>query len=174
MSCYLLAGNRERGDHFASEGDLTRLETSYRRYAKLFERVVLVLKSDQARDWYLNYPHVVDEGDRMHPAVGVATALKNARSEAIFVGSADLVDFPLDLVANLVRRYRGEPFLGYKIQSGETGKRQPWFGIYSRQLAEETEKSGESLESTLLKVLESQGRFIELPDSAPAESIGLK
>lgn len=171
MTCYLLAGDRERGDHFATEGDVTRLERSYRRYAKLFERVVLVIKPDQATDWYLNYPHVCDETTDRHPVAGVEAALRSDNSEAVFVGSADIDEFPLDLAVNLVRNYRGEAFLGYR-SNDDNSRPQPWFGIYATSLVDHLgnpEQNGSKIPS----IIESKGRLLDLPADVPATAIGL-
>ena len=62
MPCYLLAGGRRNlATDFEPVGSLSRLERCYRHYARVFERVTLVLKPDQARERYLNYPYICDD-----------------------------------------------------------------------------------------------------------------
>ena len=48
MSCYILAGGEENPfEDFQKEGDSTRLEKSFQNYARVFDRVKLVIKEDQ-------------------------------------------------------------------------------------------------------------------------------
>jgi hypothetical protein len=51
MDCFILAGGPHNPTKdFEPEGDLTRLENGYRRYAAIFEKVRLVLKPEQATE----------------------------------------------------------------------------------------------------------------------------
>ena len=104
MDCFLLAGGKDnpRKD-LERDGDISRLERGYRRYAKLFERVTLVLKRDQATVPYVNYPHICDTETEHGAVYGVKAALQQAESDAVFIGSSDIVDFPLELACELVR-----------------------------------------------------------------------
>ena len=174
MNCFVLAGGRGRRDrHFEQTGELTRLEKSYRRYAAIFERVTLVLKEDQAKEKYLNYPHVCDESDECSAAHGVETALKNANSEAVFIGSADIDDFPLHLAVELVRNYAGEDCLAYYVEDQRTHRKQPLFGIYSRKLAPKIAELIRQGKHSLADIMASEGRLLPLPKEIPATAIGL-
>lgn len=173
MSCFVLAGGKaDRKRHFEPAGDITRLEKSYRHYAKLFERVTLVLGPEQLNERYLNYPHVTDEQTPQDPAHGVETALKHARTNTVFIGSSDIDEFPLHLVVELVKNYNGEPFLGYRTPDDDK-QAQPLFGIYSKDFASKI--AGQSLKKAgeLKKFAEQEGRFIPLPEDVQPTAIGL-
>jgi molybdopterin-guanine dinucleotide biosynthesis protein A len=162
MDCFILAGGQNNPQKdFEPEGDLTRLESGYRRYAALFERVRLVLKADQAVERYLNYPHVCDDDPRSSAAVGLATALRNSRSEAVFVGSSEIRDFPLDLVVDLVNSYDNELFLGYRVGD----QPQVVFGICHRRLAERLQDMTELSRQKLEQLLSECGRLLPMPKS---------
>ncbi|UCC43772.1 MAG: NTP transferase domain-containing protein [Candidatus Zixiibacteriota bacterium] len=174
MNCYVLAGGENHSkEHFRVDGELTRLEKSYRRYAAVFEKVSLVLKRSQAKERYLNYPHLCDPSDKMSVAGAVAAALERADSEAVFIGSADFVDFPLELAARLVREYDGESFLGYADADSPQNLHQPLFGIYHKKLAghllDKVATTGDGLASLLSRV----GKLVPLPKDIPRDRVGL-
>lgn len=134
MTCYILAGGEKNPQiDFKSEGDLTRLEKTYRNYAKVFDRVKLVIKEDQAKERYLNYPHVCDSDKKQGSLVGVSAALADATTEAVFIGSSAISDFPPQLMVELVKNYNGEAFVGYAFDDNKT---QPLFGIYNKKLSD--------------------------------------
>lgn len=168
MDCFVLAGGRHNPVRdFQPVGDLTRLEQGYRRYAAVFENVRLVLKKDQATERYLNYPHVCDERSESGPVIGVKTALGQARSEAVFIGSTEITNFPLELAAKLVRQYDGELFLGYCSSERPTGSR-PLFGVFHTRLLDRlTETGPESLE--FFELLGREGRLVPLPPDISAD-----
>jgi molybdopterin-guanine dinucleotide biosynthesis protein A len=173
MNCYILAGGKQNRDRdFASAGEITRIEKSFRNFAAVFDKVKLVIKRDQAKEGYLNYPHVCDRKDWPNAVVGVATALNDAQSEAVFIGSSDMLDFPLDLLVNLIKEYDGESFLGYYDQSSGDRARQPLFGIYKRDLFEQInldQKRPTSVED----LLSGDVKLIPLPEGIDASCIGL-
>ncbi|MCB2230041.1 hypothetical protein KQH82_04940 [bacterium] len=174
MTCYVLAGGeRGRDEHFVKEGPLTRLEKSYRRYAAVFERVALVLKEDQAREKYLNFPHVCDEETDSCPAYGVKAALDSAETDAVFIGSLEIGEFPLHLAVELVREYNGEAFLGYYDPKADPDRSQPLFGIYSTELAPKIKAMLASGKRDLRELMSGAGRLLPLPEGVPAASIGL-
>lgn len=173
ISCFVLATDKtDRKRHFEPAGDITRLEKSYRHYAKLFERVTLVLSREQVNERYLNYPHVTDDRSRQDPAHAVETALKHARTDTVFIGSSDIDEFPLHLVVELVRQYEGEPFLGYQLPDDD-GRSQPLFGIYSREFADRI--AGASLKEAdeLRDFAAREGRLLPLPEGVQPDAIGL-
>lgn len=171
MPCFLLAGGKSNSfEDFQADGDLTRLERTYRRYAALFERVWLVLKRDQAKERYLNYPHVCDDSAEHRPIAGLTAALKQANADAAFVGSTDAADFPLELIVDLVRNYQGEMFLGYRSKDG----RQPLFGICSSKLAVRLEALTDQTRESLQALLASEGRLLPLPEGVDAARLGLR
>ncbi len=173
MSCYILAGGKNYQDDFVPTGDLTRLEAGYRRYAKIFEMVKLVIKKDQAKEHYLNYPHVLDKSDRKNFSVGVETALKDAKSEAVFIGSSDLLDFPLEWPVNLIKNYQGESFLGYLIPDKNDKSKKHLFGIYSKKAMSEMtidntnsdiiSQSDSISQSDIISQLVQSGRLLPVP-----------
>ncbi|HUV30634.1 MAG TPA: NTP transferase domain-containing protein [Acidobacteriota bacterium] len=172
MNCYVLAGGRSNiRDDFKVDGELTRLEKGFRRYAAVFEKVCLVLKKQQAREGYLNYPHVCDSHPEHAAVAGLVAALRDADSEAVFIGSADIADFPLELVVRLMRSYRGEPFLGYQDARSSQGRYQPWFGIYRREFAARLEGVLDGREPDIAHLLAREGRFLPVPNHAAAGSL---
>lgn len=172
ITCFVLAGGRTTSIRdFELDGELTRLESVYRRYAKVFEKVMLVLKSEQAREQYLNYPYVCDRQSDSNVVHGVEAALENADSETTFIGSSAVADFPPELIVNLIREYRGESFLGYCASDGAAC--QPLFGLYNRRLADKLNSGSASNRESLLSLVRAEGRFIPLPSEASAGQIGL-
>ena len=134
MTCYILAGGEKNPQvDFKPAGELTRLEKTYRNYAKVFDRVKLVIKADQAKERYLNYPHVCDQAEEKGSWVGISTALADAKTEAVFIGSSAITDFPPQLMVELVKNYNGEAFVGYADENNNT---QPLFGIYNKKLCD--------------------------------------
>lgn len=163
MDCFLLAGGQDNEKRdLKRDGDITRLERSYRRYAKVFEKVKLVLKQNQARAPYVNYPHICDDENTHGAAVGVKTALRKAHSDAVFIGTTDLVDFPLELAAELVKRYNGELFLGYQGWLDDDSDGRPLFGVFSRELVKFLDAGDRSLEA-LRQVIATEGTLVPLP-----------
>ncbi|MCP4684950.1 MAG: hypothetical protein GY867_05810, partial [bacterium] len=152
--------------------DLTRIEKGYRRYAAVFEKVKLVLKKDQATERYLNYPHICDNASDRSAVVGIKAALEQSDSEAVFIGSSDIVDFPLELAAELVKSYKGELFLGYRDESGQAARPQPLFGVFSKRLVQRLEAVGLSLQE-FSNLLGREGRLMPLPSGVPAGQLGL-
>jgi molybdopterin-guanine dinucleotide biosynthesis protein A len=172
MDCFVLAGGkRNLTEDFQPVGDITRLEKGYRRYAAIFEKVFLVLKKDQAVEHYLNYPHVCDERPEQAAVIGVRTALEQAESDAVFIGSSEFHDFPLELAVDLVKRYDGELFLGY-CNAERSDNHQPLFGIFSRKLKDCLADSGADTHD-LRHLLGQVGRLLPLPEAIPGERLGL-
>jgi molybdopterin-guanine dinucleotide biosynthesis protein A len=173
MDCFVLAGGRSNVENdFKAAGELTHLEKGYRRYATVFEKVKLVLKKEQATEKYLNYPHICDEESDRGAVIGIKAALKQAGSEPIFIGSSDLVDFPLELAVELVNRYDGELFLGYCDASQPAGSYQPLFGVFSRELVDRLQEAGQSLRD-LSRLLARVGKLMPLPSGIPADRLGI-
>lgn len=173
MDCFVLAGGKSNQERdFQPDGDLTRLERGYRRYAAVFERVTLVLKKDQARELYLNYPYVCDESTEHGAVHGIEEALRQSGSDAVFIGSTEIRDFPLELVVELVRNYQGESFLGY--QSVHQGVAQPLFGIYNKKLVESLNEGKAADLTELMQLLARDGKLLPLPDPTLAEQLNLR
>jgi hypothetical protein len=83
-----------------------------------------------------------------------------------------MLDFPLDLLVNLIKKYDGESFLGYYDQSRGDQSRQPLFGIYKRDLSEQInleQKQPTSVED----LLSGDVKLIPLPEGIDASCIGL-
>jgi len=171
MDCYVLAGGKSNpSEDFQPDGELTRLEKGYRRYAAIFDRVKLVLKKDQAREKYLNYPYILDDDSNQSAVIGVRAALKQSNSEAVFIGSSDISSFPLELVVDLIRQYQGESFLGY-CDSSSSEKSQPLFGIFHQSLTEHLDKAGDTI-SELSELLDREGKLLPLPDHISIDQLG--
>ncbi len=174
MDCFVLAGGKSNAaEDFQREGDYTRIEKGYRRYAAVFEKVTLVLKEEQATERYLNYPHICDDEPTHGAVAGIRAALSKSDSEAVFIGSTDITEFPLELAVDLVRRYDGEMFLGYNDHQKGPDTVQPLFGIYSKKLAARLLKAGQSTEE-LAELIRDEGRLMPLPGDTPADQTGLR
>ena len=168
MSCYILAGGEENPlEDFQMVGGTTRLENSFKNYARVFDRVKLVIKEDQAKEKYLNYPHVCDQLAENKPVVGVAAALEDADTDAVFIGRSDITDFPLKLLVNLIKSYNGESFLGYVDKDNN---QKPLFGIYNKRL---TDRLDISPELTLDDLLVDDARFLEIPEDIESDVLDL-
>lgn len=165
MSCYILAGGKNsQQQDFTSVGELTRLERGYRRYAAIFEKVKLVIKTEQAREHYLNYPHVCDRSDLHHFSVGVRTALQDNSDEALFIGSSEIFDFPLQLPVHLIQNYNGEPFLGYDTGSNDEDCLPFLFGIYGKGVLSQLEAAPQEDHRRICQKLYPGSRLLPLPD----------
>jgi len=175
MECYLVANDPAQAPrHFEPCGKTTSLEQGYRRYATLFEQVRLVLNDDQATGRYLNYPHVCESSAQRTAVVSVACALRESASEAIFVGSTAIDQFPYELAVELVRQYDGEPFLGYYKPTEDGQTQQPLFGIYHKRLLQRLSEVNTEDNQALLAVLTREGKLVPLPDQYPGDLIGLE
>ncbi len=174
MDCYILAGGKaDREQDFENAGDLTRLEKSFRHYAAIFDRVKLVIKSEQATERYLNYPHVCDLLPESSSTVGVSTALEDANSEAVFIGSSGIADFPPRLLVDLVKRYNGEQFLGYYDSKRSRDNCQMFFGIYNKRLAAKL-VGKEQIADSIASLVGDDATLIPLPEDVDAQLIGIK
>ncbi|MFQ5454533.1 MAG: hypothetical protein ACE5D6_10160 [Candidatus Zixiibacteriota bacterium] len=173
MNCYVLAGegNNQKQD-FNYIGDITRLEKSFRNYAAVFENVKLVIKNEQAKEHYLNYPHICDEAVSYSHVIGVATALKDAESDAVFIGSSNIANFPLELLVNLIKNYNGESFLGYFDKKNESSNCQFLFGIYHKKLSQ---KIGYNINEAVSidDLVKDNFKLIPLPKGVDASCIGI-
>lgn len=175
IGCFLLAGGRRNlSEDFQPKGELTRLESGYRRYAQVFEKVTLVLKEDQARERYLNYPHVCDHNPNWNAVYGIQAALNSAETDTVFIGSSEITDFPLDLLVTLVKNYQGEAFLGFSAPKGALRSCQPLFGLYNKKLAAKLHEAIEKDASELYRLLESEGRLIPLPQGTAPQALDLR
>ncbi len=164
MDCFILAGGAQNPSRdFEPEGELTRLETRFRRFASIFERVRLVLKPSQATERYLNYPHVCDTDETPSPLVGLMTALRNSNSEAVFIGTCEPSEIPLEMIVDLVNRYNNEMYLGYRY--GAEGR--SMIGICHRKLADQIE-TGRTSGRRLGDILSENGTVLPWPSAAIA------
>lgn len=164
MSCYILAGGKNNQEDFVPTGDLTRLEAGYRRYAKIFEMVKLVIKKDQAKEHYLNYPYVLDNSDQKNFSVGVETALNDAKCDAVFIGSSDLLDFPLEWPVNLIKDYQGESFFGYMIPDKNDSDKKHLFGIYNKKAM--SEMTADKTNADIISQLVKAGTLLPVPSDS--------
>jgi molybdopterin-guanine dinucleotide biosynthesis protein A len=174
MNCYLIASDGKADTDGSRDGEsFKRLEKSYQRYASIFENVSLVLNPELAREGYLDFPHVCKKSKDICPVESVALAIKNANSEAVFIGSADISDFPLELAVKLVREYNGESFLGYRGPSDENRPTQPLFGIYSKKMAAELTDLDSEDSDRFMQLLGEVGKLMPISDSSAAAQIGI-
>jgi len=165
FACYLYASNeQDDSDHFESVGSLTRLENGYRKYAKVFESVTLLLDEGHDHAWYHNYPHIslpADDGSEMEV---LSAALEDAPTDAVFIGASEIDRFPLSMLVKLVREYNGESFLGFE----GLGSHQPWFGIYSKDVLRELKAHNNSIDD--LAALDNS-RLLPLPEDVDLAEI---
>lgn len=173
IPCYLLSGGEEnpRADFQLTDG-LTRIEQSYRRYASLFSNVRIVVRPEQAKGWYLNYPHIIDRRAERGALVGIESALLASPHEAVFIGSSRFDRFSLRLATTLVQQYSGEPFLGYGDPTSNPNWQQPLFGIYHTSLAEKIAEAVSKGHTDLRALIDPFARMLPLPKEA-AEELGL-
>ncbi len=174
MECFILAGGENQQKRYLKKvGEITQLEKSYRRFAAVFDRVKLVIKKEQAKEHFLNYPYVCDKQDVKEPVIGVETALQNASSDAVFIGSADISDFPLKLLMELINNYNGESFMGYYASEPGQSDYQSCFGIYNKKLLTKLNQPEISF-NTLKELLADDIKLIRLPENYDAACIGIK
>ncbi len=128
------------------------LEQAFRNYAAVFDKVKIVISPSQAKEHYLNFPHLIQEQNSNQPD-SFHSLVKDATSEAIFVGHSDFYDFPISLLANLIKSYNGELFMGYKSKS--LIPTQPLFGIYHSSLFKQPEviKNIDTMDKKSFKLL---------------------
>lgn len=172
MDCYVLAGEETRPKHGLSPFDKrAKLELSFRSYAAVFDKVKLVIKKKQAKEEFLNFPHLCNEEENNQTVVSIAKAVKDAKSDAIFIGSTDIYDFPLSLLARLLKTYNGETFLGYTSPT-DTNSSQPLFGIYNKKAAKNILNKNDA-DITLGDFLTGDVKLLPLPDDIDSACIGL-
>ncbi len=159
MPCYLTS---EHPTDPVAQGDFEAVEESYRSYARLFDRVRLVLTRPQARERLLAYPHVVSEAEPTDRLEQIRSALDHTNAESIFVGDRTLTTFSPELVLELVRNYNGEAYLGYEPVDSH-GTPQPWFGIFRRDFVASLLERGVAASHRLTDRLTVQGRRLPLP-----------
>lgn len=139
MNCYVIASEQQVGN--TSIDKITQkalLEQAFRIYASVFDKVKLVISPSQVKEHYLNFPYIVQDENSVQPD-NLHSLASDATSDAIFVGNADYYDFPISLLANLLKSYNGELFMGY--QSENLKPIQPHFGIYHKSLFANSQKS---------------------------------
>ncbi len=136
MDCYILLPTEPQNSFNTDKINRRQLlESSFRNYAAVFDKVKIVIPDSQAKDHYLNFPHICNpQQTSSHP--DLSAIFYNATSDAIFIGHADMVDFPISLLTNLVKSYNGELFLGY--DSNKSQKKNIQFGIYNKSLIAKT------------------------------------
>ena len=172
MNCYILAGGEE--DKKVGSSSLLRrakLEKSFRNYAAVFDKVKLVIKEKQAKEDYLNFPHICDENETSHSSARISRALQDADSDAVFIGSADIYDFPISLLSKLIKEYNGELFLGY-VSPQSDGNSQPLFGIYHKKMADKISNQSDGFYS-INTLTNTDAKFLILPDEVDSSCIGL-
>ncbi len=162
FACYLYAsGEQDDTDHFQPVDNMTRLEKGYRRYAKVFESVKLLLDEQRHNHaWYHNYPHLALPADECEKIDAVTAALEDAPTDAIFIGASEIDRFPLSMLVELVKEYSGESFLGFEGM----GSHQPWFGIYSKKALSQLKADGNPRHL-------ADSRLLPLPDDVNPDTI---
>lgn len=163
MSCYILAGAVTGGGRDEADCDMEKVEKGYRQYARIFEDVKLVLTKEQAKEKFLNYSHVYEKQETPQLANSLKAALNDSKADCIFVGSADIINFSLELPVKLIKEYDGESFMGYEFDDKE-GKNKFQFGIYNKKLLatllDISPDSSESIDSVLL----ADSRLLKFPE----------
>lgn len=130
MNCYVIARPDNKTKKSVSAFDQrAKIEHSFRQYAAVFSKVKLVVEPEQEKDIFLSFPRLIDESQTAKSRLSLKKAFADADSDAVFIGTTDINDFPISLLSNLVKKYNGEKFLGYKIDDDEKSG-QHLFGIY--------------------------------------------
>ncbi len=144
MSCFLIVPKQPESI-FKTDKIVQRakLEQSFRNYAAVFENVKLVLTHSQAKEHYLNFPHICCT-DNSDPTSYLSRLINYTVSEAVFIGHTDIGDFPISILANLLKAYNGELFMGYKSNNQQFNQKQ--FGIYHKNLISTITDSKEEIE----------------------------
>ncbi len=158
MNCYIVA--TAEIDSLSKTDKIEQkalLEHSFRNYAAVFDKVKIVISKSQAKEHYLNFPYIIQDENSTEPN-RLQTLATDATSEAIFVGHSAFYDFPISLLANLIKSYNGELFMGYKSENQKLN--QPPFGIYHTSLFTHKEKLN-SFETMIKKSY----RLLPLPES---------
>ena len=162
MDCYLFLNDNSPGRFKMDKiTQRAKLESSFRNYAAVFEKVKIVINESQIKEHYLNFPYIVHTDNR-NVSLNLSTLLEDATSDAIFVGHTNLVDFPISILANLIKSYNGEMFMGYNSPKHNTDLLP--FGIYHKSIISQQSEpiKIDSLKSdsyTLLPIPES-GTFL--------------
>ena len=130
MNCYIIARPDNKTKKSVSAFDQrAKIEHSFRQYAAVFSKVKLVVEPEQEKDIFLSFPRLIDESQSLKNRISLKKAFADADSDAVFIGTTDINDFPISLLSNLIKKYNGEKFLGYKI-GDEDKSGQQLFGIY--------------------------------------------
>ncbi len=161
MDCYIVIPSQP-ASKFTTDKIVERalLEQAFRNYAAVFDKVKIVITKSQAKEHYLNFPHIC-HSDKSATQVDLNKLLTDADSDAIFVGHTEMGDFPISLLANLLKSYNGELFMGYKSNLTQSSKLQ--FGIYSKAIVS---KSSISLSKLSIDSLDKKSyRLLPLPES---------
>ena len=132
MECYIVVPTQPAGKFTTDKiAERALLEQSFRNYAAVFDKVKIVITKSQAKEHYLNFPHIC-QSDEYVTKVDLSKLLTDANSDAIFIGHTEMGDFRISLLANLLKSYNGELFMGYKSDRPHLNKLQ--FGIYNKAL----------------------------------------
>ncbi len=163
MSCYILAGSNTVACGDEVDYDMEKIERGYRKYARIFEDVKLVLTQKQAKEKFLNYPHVCEQEETPLLANSLKAALKDSKTDYIFVGSADITNFSLELPVNLIKEYGGESFMGYDFED-QDGSNKFQFGIYNKKLLSKLLDIKPDDDQSIDSLLLSDGRLLKFPE----------
>ncbi len=174
MRCYIITNSQppdqdkqESGENNENNEnksyDMDKLESGYKQYARIFEDVKLVLSADQAKESFLNYPHVCNKSDSRNFSDSLKTILEDSDGEYVFIGSSDIDNFSLELPLNLIRQYDGESFLGYTNDT-ETNKNNFHFGIYNKKLLGKLNEIPDGDTKSVEELLATESRLVEFPE----------
>ena len=164
MDCYILMPQQSEPKYTTDKiAQRAQLETSFRNYAAVFDKVKIVIDNSQEKEHFLNFPYVC-HSQKSDTELNLSTLISDATSDAIFIGHGDLVDFPISILADLLKAYNGEMFMGYK--SAKQNPHQVQFGIYHKSLVSKISKGKTD---TSLEAVESEAyKLLPLPKSAEA------
>lgn len=164
MDCFLLTQTTQKQKHTLDKiAQRAMLEQSFRNYAAVFDKVKLVISESQAKEHFLNFPFV-SHSKNSSDEFDLLPLLKNANSEAVFIGHTNLVDFPISILVELIKSYNNEMFLGYKSPSTSSQKLN--FGIYNKSIIPTLEKTASP---QIRKVADTRRfKFLSVPEAVQA------
>lgn len=131
----------------------------------IFEDIIIISNNKSEFSEYQEYKIYKDHYKDIGPIAGLHSALKNSKTDAIFLISSDLPYISKEIIILLLENYKKQscdiliPKIGNKIE--------PLFGIYSKNIIEKLESFIEKKESYAVRNFFSDVNtcFIELEDN---------
>ena len=162
MDCYLLTDTTPTQKYnFDKIVQRAQLEQSFRNYAAVFDKVKLVISDSQAKEHFLNFPHI-SIAKKSFEEADLLNLLRNSKSEAVFIGYTNLVDFPISILSKMLQTYNNEMFMGYDSKPSKSHSLS--FGIYNKSMIPALEKSHKAVQIQDKK----RFKYLSIPESVKA------